>query len=64
MSDDILKRMQEDAKLCNARLRKVIGNYSPAQNSEQAKASAAKGGRASHKNGSKKGKNGIQGLMK
>jgi len=64
MNQTLMQKMIDDAKLCNARLRKVIGNYSPAQNSEQAKASAAKGGRASHKNGSKKGKNGIQGLKK
>ena len=59
-----MQKMIEDAKLCNARLRKVIGNRAFYYVSEQAKENSAKGGRASHKNGSKRGKNGIQGLMK
>ena len=64
MNQTLMQKMIDDAKLCNARLRKVIGNRPFYYVSEQAKASSAKGGRASHKNGSKKGKNGIQGLMK
>ena len=49
MNQTPMQKMIEDAKLCNARLRKVIGNYSPAQNSEQAKVNAAKGGRSSRR---------------
>ena len=49
VTEDILKRMQEDAKRCNARLRRITGNYSPAQNSEKAKLNAAKGGRTSRR---------------
>lgn len=49
MNEDVFKRMQEDAKRCNARLRKVIGHNSSFENRERAKLSAAKGGRASRK---------------
>ena len=64
MNQTLMQKMIEDAKLCNERLRKVIGNSTFHRCSEQGKESAAKGGRASHRNGSKRGKNGIQGLMK
>ena len=64
MTDTMLKQMLADAKLCNARLRKITGNVHPKKSSDEIKALAAKGGRNSHKFGSKRGKNGIQGLMK
>jgi hypothetical protein len=63
MDDTILKQMMADAKLCNARLRKIIGNVVQDNTSEERKAAAARGGRNSHKFGSKRGKNGIQGLQ-
>jgi hypothetical protein len=63
MDDTILKQMMADAKLCNARLRKILGNVVQDNTSAEMKAAAARGGRNSHKFGSKRGKNGIQGLQ-
>jgi hypothetical protein len=64
MTDTMLKQMIADAKLCNARLKKVMGNVPPNSMSvEENKAAAARGGANSHKFGSKRNKNGIQGLQ-
>jgi len=63
MDDTILKQMMADAKLCNARLRKILGNVVQDNTSEERRAAAARGGRNSHMFGSKRGKNGIQGLQ-
>jgi hypothetical protein len=64
MTDAAILKMQEMAKLENKRLRLIIGNVPSPEKLKEIKRMAAKGGYQSHANGSKRGKNGTQGLIK
>lgn len=61
---DLLAAMKADAVQCNKRLRQIIGNLPSNQKVAEIKEAAAKGGRNSHKFGSKRGKNGLQSYVK
>lgn len=49
MDDTILKQMIADAKQCNLRMRKNMGNLPSQEKLKDIKAAAAKGGRNTHR---------------